>query len=366
MKGPVLVADDLTGALDAAARFTGACGPLPVYLGASSPGSPASAARAHVVFGPDEALAMTRTALQLWRCGGTAFKKIDSLLRGHWAVEIAVALQGGDFDRVVLAPAFPALGRRVCNGFVYVTVKGRGADRVKINMAAALAAAGVDSVRVIAPEAMAVQRAPVLICDAADETAMLAIAAAGSRLPGRTLWCGSAGLAGALAGCSPVAAPQLSGPLLMIIGSNHPVMLSQLAALRAAASMPEIHVSADAPAAAALIAAALEREGRALALFNLPAGLDRKDAAAHIDAAVAQLMSALAPPATLIASGGNTLLSIMRAAGAASLTVEGEAQPGIPVSKIEGGAWKGVSVISKSGAFGERDTLLQLLEGIGS
>lgn len=364
MKGLVLVADDLTGALDAAARFTGACGPLPVHPGTDAPGG----AGAYVVptrdAGPHEALAMTRAALPLWRDAGTAFKKIDSLLRGHWALEIAAALEGGGFDRAVLAPAFPALGRTVRDGFVHVAAGEAAARRVEVDMAAALGAAGVDAVRVTAPEAMAAHGAQALVCDAADEAAMLSIADAGRALPGRTLWCGSAGLAGALAGCAPVAAPRLPAPLLMMVGSNHPVMLSQLAAL--GADMPEIRVGADAPAAAAPIAAALEREGRALALFDLPAGLAAAEAAARIDAAIGQLVPALAAPAALIASGGETLLSIVRAAGAVSLTVRGEALPGIPVSTIEGGAWSGVTVASKSGAFGAPDTLLRLLAGAAS
>lgn len=368
MKGLVLVADDLTGALDAAARFTGACGKVPVHLDAASV-PPSGPNRAFVVptrdAGAGEALAMTRAALPLLHGAETAFRKIDSLLRGHWAIEIAATLQGGGFDRAVLAPAFPALGRTVRDGFVHVASRDGIMRRIGVDMVAALGAAGVDAARAATPEAM-VPGVRALVCDAADEAAMLAIAAAGRALPGRTLWCGSAGLAGALAGRAPAVAAQRRAPLLMIVGSTHPVMLAQLAALRSGAQMPEIRVGGDVPAAAAAIAAALAQRGRALVLFDLAQGIDPAAAAARIDAAIGRLVPALAAPATLIASGGETLLSIMRAAGADSLTVRGEALPGIPVSTIEGGAWRGVALASKSGAFGAPETLLRLLGGAAS
>jgi uncharacterized protein YgbK (DUF1537 family) len=43
------------------------------------------------------------------------------------------------------------------------------------------------------------------------------------------------------------------------------------------------------------------------------------------------------------------------------LKVTGRLEPGVPRSLIEDGAWRGVEVISKSGAFGPPDLFRKLL-----
>ena len=47
--------------------------------------------------------------------------------------------------------------------------------------------------------------------------------------------------------------------------------------------------------------------------------------------------------------------------GATALTVLGEQEPGAPISRMEGGHWDGLPILSKSGAFGAPDFLACLL-----
>ncbi len=56
---------------------------------------------------------------------------------------------------------------------------------------------------------------------------------------------------------------------------------------------------------------------------------------------------------TLLVSGGETLRALLPALGATGLDVLGELQPGIALSRLTEGRWRGTHVISKSGAFGE-------------
>src|SRR6185437_9942318 len=111
-----ILADDLTGALDSAARFVPAAGPIPVIWSDDPPAG-------HVTIDSgtrelDEAAAAARVgALAPLLAGGDpAFKKIDSLLRGHVAAELAACM--ASFDRCILAPAFPFQGRITRNGRV--------------------------------------------------------------------------------------------------------------------------------------------------------------------------------------------------------------------------------------------------------
>jgi uncharacterized protein YgbK (DUF1537 family) len=67
----------------------------------------------------------------------------------------------------------------------------------------------------------------------------------------------------------------------------------------------------------------------------------------------------LAPPRSLVVTGGATLFRLVRALGADSLLVQGELMPGIAVSRLQDGRWPGATVISKSGAFGAPDLLVR-------
>src|ERR1700684_3850564 len=113
-----LIADELTGALDTAAQFTGRIGPLPVLLDRMTAAPEASYALTLSCRDGDErtAVAFTRDSLRCYSGADIAFKKIDSLLRGHWAAELAEIVKSGMFRRIVLAPAVPAHRRRHRDG----------------------------------------------------------------------------------------------------------------------------------------------------------------------------------------------------------------------------------------------------------
>ncbi len=307
---------------------------------------------------------MTRASLAVWEGASTAFKKIDSLLRGHWAAEIGLIVQSGQFDVVILAPAFPSLGRLVQGGRVQVATADGLSTMLDVDMAAALRQCGVAAELVPEPHRLQAGRAPVLIADATDDDAMRALVEAGRQVGGRTLWCGSAGLAGALAGLPPRRPPRLRSPLVALVGSNHPVMQSQLHVLKAQGRMAEIGTTADPLADAEAINGRVRMGDDVLTVFEPPAGFHGSLAAEWIDSAIRKLVPALQPPASCFVSGGDTLLTTVLSVKASSLSVVGEAMPGIPVSIINGGTFDGTPVISKSGAFGEPDTLVQLFDNL--
>jgi uncharacterized protein YgbK (DUF1537 family) len=120
-------------------------------------------------------------------------------------------------------------------------------------------------------------------------------------------------------------------------------------------------VKAAEPQAMAIEHAMLS-QGAALMTFALPAGVTRADARRAIDATMADLLLRLPRPRTLIVSGGETLRAACGSLGADHLVVDGQIAPGIPSSRIRGGTWDGVRVISKSGAFGAPDLLRILVE----
>jgi D-threonate/D-erythronate kinase len=312
-----LLADDLTGALDSAARFVPATGPVAaVWRNADLPDNAAIDSETREL---PEADARTVTAhlAPLLQHGDPAFKKIDSLLRGHVATELAACMRW--FDHCVLAPAFPFQGRITRN------------LRQLVRSADAWRDTGVDL-----PAALRVLGVAVELRNAETDEDLDAIVAEGRRLPGRVLWCGTGGLAGALAGRRPVPRPGLPPPMLALIGSDHPVSLAQVAAVP-----PDLQSR--------------------VVTCPMPAGTGRAHARARIAEAFAMRLRRAERPGTLFITGGATLRDLCDALGASHLEVDGEIEPGVPTSVLRGGAWDGQRIVSKSGAFGDTGLLARLL-----
>ncbi len=334
-----LLADDLTGALDSAARFVPMVGPVPVLWHTDDlPPTAAIDAGTRDLDAVAAQTAMQRLAPAL-QGADIAFKKIDSLLRGHVAVELAACMR--HFEHCVLAPAFPFQGRITRDGRQLA----RDGDHWRdsgVDLPAALRVCGVD--------------APMR--NAETDADLDAIVAAGRALPGRVLWCGTGGLAGALAGSRVAVCPSLPRPFLALIGSDHSVSAGQLAA-----TGERLHrIAVTGPNEIAAIRRSLQ-SGAAAVCVALPDGTPRAAATHRIGGCFAAVLAALERPGTLVVAGGETLRRLCDALGVAGLEVDGEVVPGVPTSILRGGAWDRQRVVSKSGAFGEAGFLARLFAG---
>jgi D-threonate/D-erythronate kinase len=362
-----LIADDLTGALDSAAQFCGETGALPVYLGRFPAGGlrgPAALDLACRDGDVGRAEDLARGASGFLSEGRPAFKKIDSLLRGHWAAELAALMKTGLFDTCILAPAFPAQGRTTRNGRQIVERDGR-ACRLPIDPAKELGKHGLEVALHRISDSEVPSGLDVVVCDAQDDTDLRRIVSACKRFDGPLLWCGSAGIARAMASRPPPCIPATRGPVLAIVGSHHPVTAGQIAHVETCLPDAVVRMTGDAAGDAAAIELRMARGGACLALFELPRAIEPEAAAAAIAEILQRSLPAVTRPATLVAAGGETLLSICRTLCVSELEVRGEYAPGVPGSVIRGGAWNGTSVVSKSGAFGSVDFLYRLLSAAG-
>lgn len=351
-----LIADDLTGALDSAAELTGLCGAVPLRWidGGAMTGSLAIDAGTREA-SRDVAIARLRALAPALRGADIAFKKIDSLLRGHVAAELRACMESGGWPRVVMAPAFPAQGRTTRGGRVLVRQADRALAELVPDLSALLAAEGLHPRR---GDPSSPLPPGVSIFDAEDDADLARLVALGRAAAGPVLWCGSGGLARALAGPVLAAATTaLRGPVLGLFGSDQAATALQLAACGDFA----IAIESGDDAAASRVARMMEAVGVALVSVALRDGLGRDAAAQRIAAAMAGLTQRLPRPGTLIAAGGETLRAICDALGARGLDAVGIVQPGVPRSVLRGGAWDGVPVVSKSGAFGGNTLLRDLL-----
>ena len=355
-----LLADDLTGALDTAAELVPATGPLPVFWS----GRPSTVLPPSCAFdsgtregGREAAEAAVAGFAPALADAALAFKKVDSLLRGHPAAELAACLAHGSWTHCIMAPAFPHQGRITCGG-VQLARDPDGVWREVANLSALLAAAGVDSRK---GEHDAPLRPGVTIFDATSDAELQAVARLGRDAGGRLLWCGSAGLARALAQGAPEPQPiRLAGQVLGLFGSDQAATDRQLDACAAY----RLRISGGSQDAERL-ATRLDRDGVALVSLDLPSEIRREEAADRIAGAFAALVAGMERPGALLVAGGETLRRMCDALGATSLEVRGRFEPGLPYSVMKGGRWDGLTVVSKSGAFGGPSLWRDLLAANG-
>jgi D-threonate/D-erythronate kinase len=355
-----LLADDLTGALDTSAELVGLFDPLEVCWSVSSV---APTRRSFAIdsgtreLSSEQAFAVVRELAPQLADATIAYKKIDSLLRGPWVAELDACLRTEAWDACIVAPAFVHQGRRTINGQQYARAADGGWSAVGKKIVEQLQERKLESNK---SNPFAGLQAGINVFDAETDADLERAVEAGKNYSGKVLWCGSGGLASALARGSGVWVPdRLKTPVLGIFGSDHRTTLFQLAACE-----PVVIRSADVASDIARIRQTLAK-GVALVKLEAPMGSSRSKAALHFSRAIAVLNESIDPPGSLIVAGGETLKAQAVAVGARALRLLGRLEPGIPKSVIEGGTWAGVEVISKSGAFGTADVLRKLLKQNG-
>jgi uncharacterized protein YgbK (DUF1537 family) len=346
-----VLADDLTGALDSAAAWAGA-GEVPVFL--DEPGPSAQAVQV-VATGtrdvpPASLPALLTPSLDWLVATGSAFKKIDSLLRGNTFTELAWLMRSGRFAGVVFAPAFPAQGRFTAQGRHWVAPphhpEGPRTHEHPGTLMQAFANVGLNA------------RIPLLVQDCLQDVGQVVIPdllnnhdldqlATLTKSPQAQswLWCGSAGLAWALArqvAASPTATSvppptPVQGLMLVLTASRHPVLREQLRQLPPNEAHAELLDLAEAQP------------------------LSPAEAQARLTQRMHTVVTTRPRPTTLVVVGGDTLLALCRAAGVRSLQAGASPRAGWGRARLVGGLWDGLTCYSRSGAFGPPDDLRALM-----
>ena len=297
----LIIADDLTGACDAAVQFRRRGAKTKVALDWTEAGVEASECEVLAVSTDSRGLNQPETERRILAVAEQArywvpeviFKKVDSLWRGDQAAEIRACRAAFGCDSVVVTPAFPAMGRRVVNGQLLVDT--------------------LPDWQPLRIEAL----------DAASDEDLRRIVRKGQQSGTHVLWAGSAGLACALArALYPVS-------VLFCIGSDHEVTAAQ-----------ELD---------------LVRSGRTgYRVEHIPWGeISEEDIKQKVTAQ---------PCSALLLTGGDTAALVCRAIGASEIELEGEIVTGLPWGTLVGGVYNGMPVATKSGAFGASDALLRVLD----
>ncbi len=390
MTGLVIIADDLTGAADAAAPFALKTG-TSVVLDAGSEWPPEQIIAVDTdsrYFSAREAAAVVEATVDRAIASGrdSIFKKVDSLLRGNVGVEVAAVLRAlarhGRESIAIVAPAFPSVGRTTIGGVVHVGGVPLERAGAPADFVAALAEGGlrarvvritdyadlpslVDCVRDVRAAGF---DAAVIDC-ATDKDLDLVARAADELAP--SLLVGTGGLAGRLALREPnlgtpreFVGPALDGRLLVVMGSYSATAREQLSDL-VAAGVHHVrlnHADLGSPAIGAVVRDALQTSH--VVVTPDPDEPVDKSRAAEVAGAMGRLVAAAAPATRgIVICGGETGRASLRELGVGGLSVLAEIQAGTVLHAVPGSE---LLLVTKSGAFGGPHAVTRVLEQLMS
>lgn len=388
----VIIADDLTGAADSAARCRNAGLPAWILMeGAAWPEDislPAAVALNSDSRHGSPELAAQQVAAVLAQIPPlpTAYwyKKIDSTLRGNIGAELDAMLAWLGNDAVaVICPAFPAQRRGLQDGYLVHADTAPATVHLPTLLAAQshhkVGAVGLQTVEAgtgrlqTALAAAQAEGARLIVVDALEERHLVAIYAAARAALTAPLLCGSAGLAGvpaaALAGAFPAASRAVqppTGPVLGVVGSGSATAHRQIAQVE---QRGDVRVrSLDRTWSTVDVISPNSRPvGHwLLHLEPPPAGIALEGAAARAEAArladLTQVVVQRLHPASLIVVGGDTATYVLRVLGIRRLEVVEEVLPGIPLTVGEDGRGEPHAIVLKAGNFGDDGTLAALYD----
>lgn len=373
-----IIADDLTGAADAAAAY-GPTQSSSVILDVDRdwPEAQILSINTESRYLPVEE-ASSVVAAAVGRAIGQrrrVFKKIDSLLRGNVGVEVAATLARLTGDRgaglAIVAPAFPATGRTTRGGTVHVNGVPNTGGHFDGDVGRALAAGGL-TVEVIAPnsagspEELALRLRDVqqrginaVVLDADVDDDLKRITAAADLLDFPAFLAGSGGLAGHIAGRGATrtreAPARQVDRTLTVVGSYSGLARQQTDALVAAGAehITLDHASLDDAAVPRLVAEAMTRTD--VVLTPDPMGVVDKSQALVVAEALARATAAgVGHCDALLLTGGETATAVLTALGVGAFTVLGEVEPGVVLSLLPEPL---PLLVTKAGAFGDAGTL---------
>ena len=382
----LIVADDLTGAADSAARCFHAGLPATVFMQLVAPPWPPGAVALstdsrHLL--PSEAAARVRLLLApLRHAAATWYKKIDSTLRGNIGAELDAMLSTlaapGQPAVAVVCPAFPAQGRGLMEGRLWFpllqgeppdlpALLAQQTERPVVLIALADVRAG-EAVLAARLQSAVEHGAQILVVDARTDADLATILAAVQRALPHALLCGSAGLMAPLARAvaQQEGAPHidqkpltLQPPLLAVVGSGSTMAHRQIDALRQTEEIAVVEIGQDQS-----FPLELEGSGKRAVILHLP----KPDAATPLEGHRARALAAtlaetavrLAPrlqPGLLLLVGGDTTVHMLERMGIRRLTVLAELMPGIPLLEGVDDSGSRALLITKAGNFGDEHTL---------
>ncbi|MGE5632987.1 MAG: four-carbon acid sugar kinase family protein [Caulobacteraceae bacterium] len=331
------------------------------------------------------------------------YKKIDSVLRGNVAQELEAVMDAMNAAVAVVATSYPENGRTLCNGILTISNTNSikpGIDVIKLfadgmnvkvqGIGLTTVRQGKDAVQGAVMDGRS-EGARVFVVDAVTDEDLAVVRDVSLALEERAILCGSAGLAKQLSLLETMAEEDeiivrgKNGVTLVIIGSHNACTAEQVQALASKTGMPVITMfTSD------ILQGKYEQANQELLqqADNLISGGCRllaivvdtlmpgfisstNDSESMIGDSlrIANAMGSFArqlceryPVSSILSSGGDTSLAVLKALNAKGIELDAEIVPGVPAGRLIGGMAEGMTIVTKSGGFGKRDCLIHSIE----
>ncbi len=348
----LILADDLTGALDTASQFGRGSFVALNHESAGYGWKCVSLSTDTRLVTPMEAERRVREVLET-APGLTSprylYKKVDSTMRGNVGAEMhsIVSILG---TPVPFTPAFPEQGRIVLNGRLYV--RGVPLEETEYVRELPVASSLIEEIlKATSPDLMVgywgESNSDVLIArEVPDREALSRFfwEISSYRVMG-----GSAGLAMELAqwiGVEGGEVPRAKGPILFVSGSENEVTIKQLEVL--STEIPVLGIDDSDMEKASII---LRKGGDVAIRFRLaelgPGTLEK----------IRQLFDKIGG---LVVVGGETFRKLMEGTGADGVRIGEPPEQGLAAGWVVGGSLDGLPIVTKAGGFGTETTLVRV------
>jgi uncharacterized protein YgbK (DUF1537 family) len=385
-----IIADDLTGAMDAAAPFARR-GAHTRVLFSDRPGS------AELINAPDVLARTTdsrhldpvRAIQRVQRAlsgleDRLPFKKIDSTLRGNIVPETLAVLETTGRRHLLITPAFPGQGRLMRGGEVFIhgvplaeTAIAKDALSAPLRMPLAMGFGGKLGVLVHEIERpfdlqLALDETfHVYVLDVESDDELLQLAQFALAHRNEVVVAGSSGLGNALAAAIYGAAADLKVrrdalPLLYIVGSRTPQSAAQLERLVDCGAKLIVIESHQGRVDLERAITSLDRLDHSKSAYVLT--LRQRDKVtpdaplvANALAAVAHRLISQLDVGSIIVTGGDTAQALMAGLDIASVDLVGELMPGIPIGIVPY-RQRYFKLVTKAGGFGDPELFVTLMK----
>lgn len=321
-------------------------------------------------------------------------KKVDSTLRGNAPEELKVIDELLKPDLIIFAPAFPEIGRTTKNGIhmlhgvpIHETEISRDPikpvtrdslpEMLKTQFTESICTFSLEELR---SGQLDPDKGRICCFDIETRADLDLLVSTVLGWDKKVLWAGSAGIAGSLLAQTVTPLPVLAAvgsisdvsreQVLECESQGYPVIPIDIAALLngsawesyAEAAADRIRQGRD-----VIITTAYDRSfyDNAVLVGQNCRHMSKEEVSHFTQDILARIILHVGthtPLGGLFLTGGDTAIGLIRLSGAFGSTIKEEITTGVPLMQINGGTFHGLPIVTKAGAFGTRDTIIQCIQ----
>ena len=319
------------------------------------------------------------------------YKKVDSLMRGNPAPELEAILDSTDAEIAIVASAFPDNGRIVTDGTLLMpdnkhvditNIFNTETKRKAVNVRLINVREGAESLKQYM-EGQMENGADIFVFDTVSNEDLATISDAAMLIGKKKIFCGSAGLAKQL-GRKKKAEQKYDGTVFIVVGSRNAATAHQVRMATETFKLPVVLVNSEEiidgryeKAVSESVEKAKEYylNGNKVVIIAIDSLFEEYTVVLRATATenakslkVAESLGDIVKrlyehikPVSFVATGGDTAFQICNFLGSDGMELVDEIVPGVPIGILREGMADGSSMVTKSGGFGDEDTLVKVI-----